>query len=55
MKTEKSYSELYTMEDFINYYTGACRGELKAVLKTIGNSRDITKKNERRAVTALLL
>ena len=48
------YSELQTFEDFLNHYKGAGRRELKAALKNIGNSRDISKKNEKRAIEALL-
>ena len=42
MKTTKLKSELYTVDDFIEYYNGAGRRELKAALKAIGNTRDIS-------------
>ena len=54
MKAAKLKSELYTVDDFIEYYNGAGRRELKAALKAIGNSRDISKRNERFAIEALL-
>lgn len=54
MKTQKLKSELKTVDEFINYYKGARKSELKSALKSIGNSRDITKKNEKRAIEALL-
>ena len=54
MKTQKLYSKLHSTDEFISYYKGACRSELKTKLKSIGNTRDITKKHERDAVQALL-
>jgi hypothetical protein len=54
MKTAKLKSEMKTVQEFINYYNGAGRQELKAALKNIGNSRDISKKNEKQAIEALL-
>ena len=54
MKTQKLYSKLHSTDEFINYYKGASRMELNATLKSIGNSRDITKKHEKDAVRALL-
>ena len=54
MKTKKLYSELITVDEFIKFYNGASRSELKAVLKSIGNSHDRIRKNEKNAVQALL-
>jgi hypothetical protein len=51
---KKLKSELYSVEDFIQYYKGAGLRELKAALKSIGNTRDIVKKNEKQAIEALL-
>ncbi len=54
METKKLKSELHTIEEFIEHYKGAGRRELKSELKNIGNSRDISKKNEKQAIEALL-
>ena len=54
MRVRKLKSELHTVDDFIVYYTGAGKMELKQALKNIGNSRDISKKNEKQAIQALL-
>ena len=54
MKEPKLKSELYTVDEFMHYYNGAGRNELKQCLKNIGNSRDISKKNEKQAIQALL-
>ena len=55
MKTQKLKSEMYEIEEFINYWKGAGRIELKQALKLIGNTRDISKKNEKKAIKALLM
>jgi hypothetical protein len=57
MKKNKTYSECYTTDDFIKWYHGAGRRELKAVLKRLGgrySHQDGTRNNERDAVIALL-
>ena len=52
------YSECYTVEDFINFYSlpaRACPKELKAGLKRLGkNHLSTIKDNERDAIIALL-
>lgn len=56
-KKSKQYSELYTVDEFIKFYHGASRSELKAVLKNLGGrDRHLSgsRKNEREAVLALL-
>lgn len=52
--SQKLKSELKTVEEFIEYYKGAGRRELKAALKNTSNSRDISKQNEKAAIIALL-
>lgn len=56
-KKAKQYSELYTVDEFIKFYQGASRNELKAILKNLGGKdRHLSgsRKNEREAVIALL-
>ena len=53
----KSYSERVTTEDWIAYYKGAGRRELRAVLKSLGGRDkhlDRIKSNQRDAIIALL-
>ncbi len=50
MKRQKLYTELETVQEFINFYNGASRRELNARLKSIGQK----KKNERKAIQTLL-
>ena len=54
MKTQKSYSELYTVEDWLKYYKGAGRMELKSALKELKNHLDTRKRNQKDAIIALL-
>ncbi len=57
MKTTKQYTDLQTVDEFIYYYTGASKSELKARLKSLGGRSkhlDRTKSNEREAIIALL-
>ena len=57
MKKKKSYSDCQTVDDFIAWYEGAGRRELKAVLKGLGGKdkhHDRIKSNERDAIIALL-
>lgn len=54
MKTQKPYSELYTVDEWIEYYKGASRKELKSALKDLKNRLDIRKKNQKEAIIALL-
>ena len=51
----KLYTDLFTFDEFVKHYKGAGRRELKSALKRIGNSRDISKQNEKRAINALLM
>ena len=54
-KQEKPYSDLQSVEDWLEYYHDASRSELKAVLKSLGNNwHDIANKNKKRAIEALL-
>jgi hypothetical protein len=54
MKKIKLYTDLRTTEEFIEYYKGAGRRELKSALKGIRNTQDQRRKNEREAIIALL-
>ena len=38
MKTEKLYTELFTTDEFIEYYNNASRRELKSKLKSLGGN-----------------
>lgn len=52
----KQFSDLISIEDFIAYYQGASKAELKARLKTLGNNHLPTiQSNERDAINALLV
>ena len=53
-ETMKTFSELYTTEDWIEYYEDASRSELKAVLRSIPNRSNSGNKNKRKAMEALL-
>ena len=50
----KAYSELYTVDDWIEYFNSAGRMELKATLRGIKNNPDRKGKNKRDAINALL-
>ena len=50
----KKYSECKTVQDWIKFYNGASKSELKAVLKSIGNPRTLTTRNQKDACVALL-
>jgi len=54
MKTQKLYSKLYLVEDWIEYYKGASKRELKATLKDLKNHLDTRKRNQKDAIIALL-
>jgi len=47
-------ADCVTTEDYINFYKGACRLELKAVLKTLKNKTGLDSKRHRKAIEALL-
>jgi len=50
----KRYSELYTTEEWIEYYHGASRRELKAALKDIRHRTTTANRNKINAIQALL-
>jgi len=50
----KSFRDCYTTDDWLEYYEGASRSELKAVMKGIPNRSTTQLKNKRKAVYALL-
>lgn len=52
----KLFSELYTIDEFVSYYNGASRKELRDRLKTLGKNKKLSgsRANERDAITALL-
>jgi len=57
MTSKKLYTELSTIDEFIEYYNGASKRELKAALKNLGGISchlTKTKDNERQAIIALL-
>lgn len=57
MKSQKLYTDRQTIEEFIEYYNGASKRELKAALKNLGGISchlTKTKDNERQAIIALL-
>ena len=59
MKTkQKPYSELYSVDDWLKYYEGASKAELRAGLKRLGGKTrhlSTVKDNERQAIIAWLL
>lgn len=57
MKKQKLYSELYSVDDWLEYYKGASKYELRARLKSLGGrDRHLTscKDHERQAIIAWL-
>jgi len=54
MKIKKLKSELYTKEEFIEYWKNAGRRELKQALKNLKYPIGITQRNEKDAIEALL-
>ena len=54
MKTQKLKSELYTKEDFIEYWKTAGKRELKFALKGLKYPIGIAQRNEKDAIQALL-
>lgn len=52
---EKEYSDLYSIDDFIEYYKDASKRELKERLKTLEKKRTFKiVENEIKAISALL-
>lgn len=54
MTAQKLSPTLQTVEEFINFYNGASKRELKAILKNLKNPTSRIRKNERDAIIALL-
>lgn len=56
MKTEKLYTDLYTVTEFIEYYNGAGKRELNQALRSNlkRSVRDSGRKNEELAIRTLL-
>lgn len=55
-KQKKLFSDLYTVEEFLDYYNGATKAELRATLKSLGkNHLDKRKKNQKLAIVTWLL
>ncbi len=55
MTTSKSYPELKEVSEFIDYYNGASRMELKSALKSLGRPRYTRERNLKSALETLLL
>ncbi len=53
-KSEKLFSELYTIDEFLSHYKGAGRKELMSRLSTLKNGYGKANKNEIKAIKALL-
>jgi hypothetical protein len=53
-RIKKLYSDCYLVEDFINFYNGAKRIELKQRLKDVKIHKDKRGKNEELAIITLL-
>jgi hypothetical protein len=55
MTTAVKFSDLYTTDEFIAYYTGASRGELRNRIKTLKlRKRSDATRNEINAIESLL-
>ena len=53
--TVKEYNDCQTVEDWLTYYKGASRMELKSLLKSLGDNHLTTvKNNKRKAIKTLL-
>lgn len=50
----KRFTDLYSVDDFLEYYNAAGRIELKRRLKQLKNKNGIQQKNEKKAIQSLL-
>lgn len=53
-RTKFNPEECYSVEDFLDYYTGACKPELKAALKGLQYNTTQKVRNHKDAIIALL-
>ena len=50
----KNFTDCYEIEDWIEYYEGASRSELRSALSGVPNRSNTENKNKRKAIEALL-
>lgn len=50
----KNYSDLHTVDDWLDYFDGASNDELEAELSGLKNPRTQSERNKRKAIIALL-